>query len=121
MATFMLLLFDDPTEYSEMSPSQLQDLLARYMAWNQKMRGSGKVVGGHKLREEGGRNLKSEAGKVVVRDGPYAELREVIGGYFILDAADYNEAVEIASSCPHATSRGSMQLREIQVMGPPKS
>lgn len=119
MATFMLVLFDDPTEYSDMSPAQLQDLLARYMAWNQEMRGSGKVVGGHKLRDEGGRILKGEGGKVVVRDGPYAELREVIGGYFILDAANYDEAVKIASSCPHATSRGSMHLREIEVMPRP--
>lgn len=121
MATYMLILLDDPTEYADMSPDQLQDLLARYMAWNQKMRGAGKVVGGHKLRDEGGRILKGEGGKVVVRDGPYVELREVVGGYFLLDAATYDEAVEIAASCPHATSRGSMQLREIEVMGPPNS
>jgi hypothetical protein len=50
----------------------------------------------------------------VVRDGPYAELREVVSGYFVVEAADYDEAVAIAASCPHAQSRGSILVREIE-------
>jgi hypothetical protein len=54
---------------------------------------------------------------VVVRDGPYAELKEIVSGYFLIDAADYQEAVAIATSCPHAQSRGSIMVREIEPTG----
>ena len=118
MATFMLLLTDDPTEYATMSPEQLEAVLARYMAWSAQMAQAGRLKGGHKLRDEGGRILKGEGGAVVVRDGPYAEVREVVSGYFLIEAADYDDAVAVARTCPHVDSRGSMQIREIEVVGP---
>ncbi|MCA0374177.1 MAG: YciI family protein [Gemmatimonadetes bacterium] len=118
MATFMLLLFDDPTEYADMSPDQLQAVVEKYMAWSAEMGAAGRLQGGHKLRDEGGRIVRSEGGAVVVRDGPYAEVREVVSGYFLIEAADYADAVAVASTCPHAHSRGSMHVREIEVIGP---
>ena len=49
-----------------------------------------------------------------VTDGPFAEAKEVIGGYFTIEAADYNEAVEICSDCPHLTYGGRIELREVE-------
>jgi hypothetical protein len=114
MSTFMLLLFDDPTEYATMSPAELQAVVARYSAWADRLGAQGKMRGGEKLRDEGGRVLRREQGALVVKVGPYAEVREIISGYFLLEAADYDEAVALASSCPHADSRGSMMLRAIE-------
>lgn len=61
---------------------------------------AGKLEASAKLKEEGGRHLRSSNGRVEVTDGPYAEAREVMGGYFTVEAADYDEAVEIARGCP---------------------
>ena len=117
MPMFMLLLSDDPSEYAEMSPAELQAVIERYAAWSQGLAQQGKLRDGQKLRDEGGRVVRSDGGKVVVRDGPYAELKEIVSGYFLIDAADYDEAVAIASSCPHAQSRGSIMIREIEPTG----
>lgn len=114
MSTFMLLLFDDPTEYAAMSPAQLQDVVARYNAWAGQLAAQGKLRGGEKLRDEAGRVLRTEQGQLVVRDGPYAEVREIVSGYFLVEAADYDEAEAIARSCPHAQSKGSIMIREIE-------
>ncbi|MBL0940463.1 MAG: transcription initiation protein [Gemmatimonadaceae bacterium] len=112
----MLLLSDDPTEFTTMSPAELQDVLARYSSWSNSLAAQGKLRGGEKLRDEGGRILRKEGDKIVVRDGPYAEVREVVSGYFLIDAANYDEAEAIARTCPHAQSRGSMAIREIEPM-----
>jgi|APMI01.1.fsa_nt_gi hypothetical protein len=121
MSTFMFLLSDNPANDAALSPEALEALLARYMAWTSRMAQEGRLRGGEKLRDEGGRLLTNEAGHVVVRDGPYAELREVVSGYFLIEAADYDEAVAIARTCPHAERPGSMQIREIEVLGPPEA
>jgi len=114
MPNFMLLLSDVPTEYATMSPAELQAVVERYTAWADGLAAQGKLRGGQKLRDEGGRVVRNEAGKVVVRDGPYAELREIVSGFFVVAAADYEEAVAIAMSCPHAQSKGSIAVREIE-------
>ena len=114
MPMFMLLLSDDPAEYADLSPAELQAIVARYSAWSRGLAERGKLRDGQKLRDEGGRTVRTEAGSLVVRDGPYAELREVVSGYFVVEAAHYDEAVAIAASCPHAQSRGSILVREIE-------
>lgn len=113
MSMFMLLLSDDPTEYADKSPAELQEVIDRYNAWAGGLAEQGKLRGGHKLQDEGGRIVRGEGGKVVVRDGPYAEVREIVSGYFLVEAADYDEAVRMATTCPHAQSRGSIAVREI--------
>jgi hypothetical protein len=73
----------------------------KYMAWADSLRQTGKMVGGEKLTASGGRQLRSQAGKLVVSDGPYAEAKDVLGGYFVIEARDLAEAEAIARECPH--------------------
>lgn len=115
MSMFMLLLSDNPSEYAELSPAELQAIVARYSAWAHALGAQGKLRGGEKLRDEGGKIVRREGGALVVRDGPYAELREIVSGYFLIEAADYDEAVAIARTCPHADSAGHIAVREIEV------
>ena len=84
------------------------------MAWSQKLGAEGKLVGGQKLRDEGGRHLSGYNGDFRVTDGPFAEAKEVIGGFFSITAADYDEAVEISKECPHLKYGGRIELREIE-------
>lgn len=119
MSLFMLLLADDPTEFADLSPAELQAVIARYSAWSKDMAAQGRLRGGHKLCDEGGKILRREGDALVVRDGPYAEVREIVSGYFLIEAADYADAEAIARTCPHAASRGSITIREIDSMENP--
>jgi hypothetical protein len=68
---------------------------------------------GHKLTDGEGRVLRGAVGSPKVTDGPYAEAREVIGGLFIVDAASYEEVVELSKDCPHLDF-GTIEIREVQ-------
>ena len=111
---YMLLLYDDPSEYRDMSPAEMQAMIERYSAWARSVGQQGKLKGNNKLRDEGGRIVRGVDGRVVVADGPYAEAKEIVSGYFLVEADSYDEAVDIARGCPHAQSRGKIEIREIE-------
>jgi hypothetical protein len=113
MAEFMLLLHENPQGFAELSPKEIQNAVGEYSAWREQIAGKGRLTGGNKLRDEGGRWLTSDAGDVRVVDGPFSEAKEVIGGYFMIKAADYDEAVEISRGCPHLCYGGRIELREV--------
>src|SRR5947209_1477139 len=119
MPQFMLLLYENPGDFKGMSPEQIQTILQQYGAWTQKVAQAGKLVGGRKLMEEGGKHMKRAGTKLTVTDGPYVETKEVVGGYFAVRAKDYGEAVEIASECPHLQF-GRIEVRQIDFMGRPE-
>jgi hypothetical protein len=119
MPQFMLLLYDTPGNFKAMSPEQIQTTIQQYGAWTQKVAAAGKLVGGRKLMEEGGKRMSRAGGKLAVTDGPYAETKEVVGGFFTVRANDYREAVEIASDCPHLQF-GRIEVRQVDFMGRPE-
>jgi len=114
MPNYLLLLHEEPVDYSQFSPEQIQAVIGEYVAWSQKLEAEGKYAGGQKLKDEGGRQLKGFNGDFRVTDGPYAEAKEVIGGFFSVTAATYDEAVEISKTCPHLKFGGRIELREIE-------
>jgi hypothetical protein len=115
MSKFLLLLNETPKDFKNLSPEAMQAMFERYRAWGASTREAGKLTGGQKLREEGGRHLRSQGGRVEVTDGPYAETKEVLGGFYMIEAADYAEAVEIAKGCPHL-DRGWIDVCQIDEM-----
>ncbi len=112
MSKFLLILHENPSTFAPMSPSEMQAVIAEYGAWAQKMGGMGRLMGGHKLMDEGGRRLSATGGRLVVTDGPYAEAKDVIGGFFIIEAADYAEAERLSADCPHV-KYGEVELRMV--------
>ncbi|MFN0121690.1 MAG: YciI family protein [Blastocatellia bacterium] len=114
MPQFMLLLHENPADFASVSPDEIQAIIGEYVAWRQAIEAAGKYAGSNKLKDEGGRHLTSDNGHVRVVDGPYAEASEVIGGYFNISAADYDEAVEITRGCPHLKYGGWIELRQIE-------
>ena len=103
MAQYMLLLHQVPNYNADLPREQMMEVVKRYMAWADGLRQKGRMVGGEKLTASGGRHIKVEVGKPVASDGPYAEAKDVIGGYFVIEAADQAEAEAIARDCPHMT------------------
>lgn len=115
MAKFILILREDPATFASLSPDEMQAILTGYQAWSDKLAGAGLLAGGEKLGDEGGRRLTARDGTLVVSDGPYAEAKEVIGGFFIIEAEDYPAAEAIAAECPHLR-HGVVELRRIDDM-----
>ena len=92
-----LLLFRGNVWDRGLPPAQIQKVVSDWMAWFERLKAEGKCAGGHPLEERG----KVVSGKQrMVADGPFAESKEAIGGYFYLTVADENEAIEIAKKCP---------------------
>ena len=115
MAQFIYLIRSEGADFSKYSASEFQDLLKKYQAWTQKLKTEGRFLAGEKLSKDRGKSLKAKAGGIVV-DGPYAESKEAIGGFYIIEAKDINEAVEVGKDCPSLTYGGSVEVREVEQM-----
>lgn len=116
MPRFMLLLHDNPDGFTALSPQQMQDVLEKYVTWGDRLRSSGVIVDGQKLMDEPGRVIRSKDRHVRVTDGPYSETKEVLGGYYAIDAEHYDDAVEIARTCPHLEYGGTIEVRQVDPM-----
>jgi hypothetical protein len=114
MPSYMMLLHEAPPDFSGFSAEDIQNVINEYKNWRNGIAAQGKLLGGAKLRDEGGKHLSGANGDLRVTDGPFAEAKEVIGGYFTIEAADYDEAVELCRTCPHLTYGGRIELREVQ-------
>ena len=101
MAQYMLLLHQVPNYNMDLPREKMLEMTKRYMAWADGLRQKGKLAGGEKLAAGGVRHIKLKDGKPMASDGPYAEAKDVIGGYFVIDAKDASEAEAIAKECPH--------------------
>ena len=101
MAQYILLLHQVPNYNAELPREQMMEVVKRYMAWADGLRQKGRMVGGEKLAVGGVRHIRTRDGKPVITDGPYAEAKEVLGGYFVIEATDAKEAEAIALECPH--------------------
>ncbi|HLJ74416.1 MAG TPA: YciI family protein [Thermoanaerobaculia bacterium] len=114
MAQYVLMLRDNGT-YGSLSPEELQKIFGRFRTWSDKLRAQGKITGGQKLKDRAGRVMRRNGAKDAVTDGPFAEAKEIIGGFFVVDAKSYDEAQSLASGCPHLDF-GSIEIREIDPM-----
>ena len=106
-----LLIPHNPTDspFHKMSPEEMQSVIARYGQWAGQMVGQGRLKGGHKLEDGTVRHISGRT----VTDGPFPETKEVVGGYFVISAASYDEAVELSSTCPHLDF-GRIEVRRIE-------
>src|SRR6476469_9576029 len=114
MAQYMLLLYSQPADWAKVSPEDFQKALEKYLAWGNKMRAAGKLVGSNKLTDGTGRILR--AGDTRVTDGCFTEGKEVIGGYYIIEAGNYDEAVALCRDHPQLDYRGILEIREVDTM-----
>ncbi|MEO1366489.1 MAG: YciI family protein [Acidobacteriota bacterium] len=112
MPNYMLILRDEPTAFEGMGPEEMQRIIARYTAWSEQLAAKGQLVDGNKLVDEVGRVVRRAGGQLRVLDGPFAEAKEIVGGYFTVEAESYDAAVDIAGDCPHL-DYGSVEIREV--------
>ncbi len=110
MKEFLLIFRNDFNTQPSFSPEEMQATTKKWMDW------IGGIAAQNKLFDRG--NRLAFSGKVikpnnVVTDGPYSEIKESVGGYSIIKADSYEEAVEIAKGCPVLTVGGNVEVREI--------
>ena len=110
-ARFMLLLYDAPEREAARSPERNRELAAEYGAWAQQIGEAGHFLGGDSLRLDG-RLLRRVDERIEA--GPEASAAgEVVVGYFMIQARDYEQAMEIAEDCPHLKYQGSVLVRPV--------
>jgi hypothetical protein len=113
---FLLLIYGVQGDYTKLNPAELGALHQEYGAFTKGIMDSGKYVGGNQLKPiETARTVRVRNGKQVVTDGPFAETKEQLGGYYLVNAKDHDEAVAIAARIP-AAKTGSVEVRPIVVM-----
>jgi hypothetical protein len=113
---YALLICDDESATTDPEGQPRLDLLPEYAEFGEKMGARGVLQGGERLRPPSdATTVRVRKGDVVTSDGPFAETKEQIGGFFLVDCKDLDEAIEIASQIPSARY-GSIEVRPIWEM-----
>ena len=111
----IMLLFRGTDWHRNMSPEEMQASAGRFMAWFERLKAEGKAKAGQPLQNIG--RVISKNGRTI-SDGPYAESKEAIGGYFILTVTDLDEAIEIAKGCPGLDLGMKVEVRPVAARCP---
>jgi hypothetical protein len=109
MLQFMLIFHGGLTDTHPDGPDAMQSQMGKWLAWVEKLQKSGQYVSGEPLLPGG----KLVTGPDVVTDGPYTEGKDVVGGYFIVNARDYDDAIAITRDYPDFELGGTVQIREV--------
>jgi len=110
MKDFMFIFRGPTPEDLKLSPDESQASMEKWFGWINQLQQKGRYKGGDPLIP-GGKTIQGK--KPVVTDGPFAEGKELVGGYFILSAESLEEATELAMGFPDFEMQGSVEIREI--------
>ena len=113
---YMLLIYSDETGYDKSTKADIEKVMAAYGAYGEAMRKAGVYVGADRLKPiASGSTVRVAGGKTKVQDGPYADTKEQLGGYYIIDVSDLDQALTWAARCP-AAAHGAVEVRPIWEM-----
>ena len=113
---YALLICTDETAEQALSPEESGSVLAEYGAFAEEMAKRGVLTGGERLRPTtDATTVRVRDGEVLTSDGPFAETKEQIGGFFLVDCKDLDEAIQVAAKIPGARE-GSIEVRPIWEM-----
>lgn len=98
---YMLLIYSPPNAYAELSPEISAGINDEYLAYTKRIIESGEFIAGDPLQGiETATTVRSRNGQRTLTDGPYAETKEVLGGYYLVDVKDLDRALELAAQLP---------------------
>ena len=110
---YMLIIHSDDTAFQTATPQEMEQMMAPYMAYNDALKKAGVWVAGEELTPaQTGKIVRLRAGKSEVLDGPFADVKEQFGGFYIVDVPSLDEALEWAQRCPGA-GHGTVEVRAI--------
>jgi hypothetical protein len=118
---YMLLIYDDEKQWGRMSEQEKGAIFQQYAEFSQGIRKSGVFQAGAPLQPTStATTVRMKNGKTVTTDGPFAETKEQLGGYYVVEARNLDEAISIAARIPSLGVGGSIEVRPIMEMGPPR-
>ena len=112
---YLCLIYDEESKRGTMSKEQMDTMMGEYGAFTEGIRKSGQYVGGEALQPtQTATTVRVRQGKISTTDGPFAETKEQLGGFYLINATDLNEAIQVASRIPSART-GSIEVRPVRV------
>ena len=110
---YMLMIYADPAGFARLKPEEVERAMGGYFAYNDALKAAKVYVAGERLKSTStASTVKVTEGKTKVQDGPFAESKEELGGYYIIDVPDLDAALKWAAKCPGA-NHGSVEVRAI--------
>jgi hypothetical protein len=111
---YLLLIYGDESNYARMSGEEMQADMQKWIEYTGALQEAGAMTSGEALQPTAtATSVRDDNGSPLVTDGPFAETREQLGGYYVLDVENLDEAIKWAHRCPGAKS-GTIELRPIQ-------
>jgi hypothetical protein len=110
---YLCLIYEDEKAWQQLPKEQSDAIMGEYFAFTDDIRKSGQYVAGDALHPtQMATTVRVRNGKTSTTDGPFAETKEQLGGYYLIDAKDLNEAIQVASRIPSARF-GSVEVRPV--------
>jgi hypothetical protein len=113
MKQFLLLLHEDLQQLKALTPQEMEQLAHAHMAWAQELAKAGHLIAGDGLKDT---SICISGKEATIKDGPYIESKEIIGGYYLLQAQDLETVIQLAKQCPTHFYGGTTEIRPIMDM-----
>ena len=114
---YLCLIYDEESKLAAMSKSDSDAFMGEYFGFTKSLKEAGKYIAGEALQPvHTSTTIRIRNGKTTTTDGPFAETKEQLGGFYMVDAVDLNEAIQLASRIPSVRT-GSIEVRPVQVFG----
>ena len=111
---YVCLIYSEEKRIAALPETELKTVVGEYMAFTESVQKSGHLIAAERLQPtHAATTIRSRNGKVSTTDGPFAETKEQLGGFYLIDARDLNEAIQVASRIP-GTRLGSIEVRPIR-------
>lgn len=116
---YLCLIYEDEKKTAGMSESEANAFMGEYNAFTESIRSSGHYSAGEALQPvETATTVRVRNGKTLTTDGPFAETKEQLGGFYLINARDLNDAIQVAARIPSAR-HGSVEVRPIMEFDQP--
>jgi hypothetical protein len=110
---YLCLIYEDETAFGKMPKAEAGKMMGEYQAYTADIKRSGHYLGGNALQPtQAASTVRVRNGKISTTDGPFAETKEQLGGYYLVEAKDLNDAIQVAARIPSARW-GSIEVRPI--------
>ena len=113
---YLCLIYSDESQWPKLSQEENATMMAEYRAFGESVQASGQYIAGHRLHPTNmATTVRIRNGKLSTTDGPFAETKEQLGGFYLVEAKDLNEAIQIGAKIPGA-KHGSIEVRPVWEM-----
>jgi hypothetical protein len=118
---YLCLIYDDESKWGTMPQAEADAMMGEYGTFTDGIKKSGHYLGGEALQPtQTATTVRVRNGKISTTDGPFAETKEQLGGYYLIEAKDLNDAIQVAAKIP-SSRIGAIEVRPLMVFDRPPS